>query len=102
MPTVLFTPIANDDLVEIWAFIAAGSDDETADEFVDRIAEKCRLIAISPLAFPTREELLPAVRMFAFERYVIFYLPNIGGIEVLRVLHSARDIDALFETDDRT
>lgn len=31
-----------------------------------------------------------------FGRYVIFYEPLDDGIDVVRVLHSARDVDAQF------
>lgn len=34
-----------------------------------------------------------------FENYLIFYQPTARGIEVMRVLHGARDIDAIFEGD---
>ncbi|MDM7924325.1 MAG: type II toxin-antitoxin system RelE/ParE family toxin [Pyrinomonadaceae bacterium] len=100
MPQILFTPIASDDLVEIWTFIAAESDEQIADGFLDRIKEKCEAAARSPLAFPERSQILPAVRICPFRRYVIFYFVIEDGIEVLRVLHSARDTEALFELDD--
>jgi hypothetical protein len=35
----------------------------------------------------------------AFGRYVIFYLPRKRGIEVVRVLHGARDLKPLFDED---
>ena len=31
-----------------------------------------------------------------FENYVIFYRPTGAGIDVVRVIHAARDIEALF------
>jgi toxin ParE1/3/4 len=37
------------------------------------------------------------MRSFPFGRYVIFYAPVDSGIDVVRVLHSARDIDEQFE-----
>lgn len=43
-----------------------------------------------------REELAASLRSFPFGRYVIFYVPIEDGIDVVRVLHSARDIDAIF------
>jgi len=46
-----------------------------------------------------RVELAPGVRSLPFGRYVIFYLPLHDGIDVVRVLHSARDIEAIFEMD---
>jgi toxin ParE1/3/4 len=42
-----------------------------------------------------RPELAPDLRSFPFGRYVIFYMPLSDGIDVVRVLHSARDIDGL-------
>jgi toxin ParE1/3/4 len=30
-----------------------------------------------------------------FKRYLVFYRPLAGGIEVLRVLHGARDVEGL-------
>lgn len=45
----------------------------------------------------SREELAPGLRSLAFGRYVVFYMPLPDGIDVVRVLHGSRDIDALFE-----
>ena len=41
---------------------------------------------------PRRPELGTELRSFAVARYVIYYRPIEGGIEVIRVLHSARDV----------
>ena len=46
-----------------------------------------------------RDALSAGVRSMPFERYVIFYVPLADGIDIVRVLHSARDIDAVFEPD---
>jgi toxin ParE1/3/4 len=43
-----------------------------------------------------REELAADLRSFPFGRYLIFYAPVDEGIDVVRVLHSARDVDAAF------
>jgi toxin ParE1/3/4 len=32
-----------------------------------------------------------------FENHLIFFRPIDGGIEVIRVLHAARDIESVFE-----
>ncbi|MGH7989069.1 MAG: type II toxin-antitoxin system RelE/ParE family toxin [Limisphaerales bacterium] len=50
-----------------------------------------------PLLGREREELLPRLRSFPVSRYVIFYRPMENGIEVVRVLHGARDFPPLFE-----
>ena len=67
-----------------------------ADRWVDTLDEKFNLIATQPLIGRAREELAASLRSFPFGRYVIFYVPIEDGIDVVRVLHSARDIDAVF------
>ena len=46
-----------------------------------------------------RDELSADLRSFPFGRCVIFYAPVEDGVDVVRVLHSARDIDAVFGED---
>ena len=49
-----------------------------------------------PVMGRARGELAAGMRSFPFERYIIFYAPVDGGIDVVRVLHSARDVDTPF------
>lgn len=44
-----------------------------------------------------RNELAKDLRSFPLGRYVIFYMPDTNGITVVRVIHSARDIDAAMD-----
>ena len=95
MPRVTRRPLAAADIFEIWDYIA---DDSlvAADRWVDRLDEQFGLLATQPLMGSARDELAPGVRSFPFGRYVIFYAPLDDGIDVVRVLHGARDIDAVF------
>lgn len=96
MPRVTRRPLAADDILEIWDYIAEDSLD-AADRWVDRLDEQFRLLATQPLLGRARPELEQELRSFPFGRYVIFYAPLADGIDVIRVLHGARDIDALFD-----
>lgn len=97
MPKVLFTPIATEDLQQIWDYLAHEADEETADRFLSKIEEKCNMIARFPESYRLRPELLPQLRSFPFKNYVIFYVPIKSGIEVFRILHGSRDIERVFE-----
>lgn len=46
------------------------------------------------------DELAENLRSFPVGRYVIFYLPLLDGIEIVRVLHSARDLNGCIFTDE--
>jgi toxin ParE1/3/4 len=98
MPRVLRRPLAGVDIGDIWEYIAEDSIDR-ADAWVDRLFETLQLLATQPGIGRARDELLPQLRSMPFGRYLVFYLPLADGVEVIRVLHSERDIDAAFGND---
>lgn len=98
MPVLLERPQAQADVDEIWLFIAQ-DDLARADSFIDLIAERCRLLAENPRMGRDRSQLAAGLRSFPVGNYIIFYMPLPNGIEVVRVLNGARDMDALFDPD---
>ena len=98
MPSVVIRPKALQDLAEIWAYIGEDSLRQ-ADIFAAALDREIRELARRPLVGHARPELLADLRSFPFGRYVIFYLPRNRGIEVVRVLHGARDLKPLFDED---
>jgi len=95
MARVTRRPLAAADILDIWDHIAEDSL-EQADRWVDKLDEKFTLVATQPLMGRARGELAPDLRSFPYGHYVIFYAPIEDGIDVVRVLHSARDVDAAF------
>lgn len=95
MSKILRKPQAEADLVEIWVYIA---EDNliAADSLLDLIDEKLKTLADTPLMGRARDEILSGILSFAVGNYVIFYRPTDGGIEVVRVLHGARDLETIF------
>jgi toxin ParE1/3/4 len=98
MSAVVVRPRALADLAEIWAFIADDSPDQ-ADAFVDLVDSKFQALSRRPGLGRRRPELSSDIRSFAVGRYVVFYLPLYRGIEVVRVLHGARDMESIFENE---
>ena len=94
MPRITKTVKAEQDLDEIWLYIAKDNI-AAADKLLDDIGESALLLAKEPLMGRARPDLLPALRSFPIARYVIFYTPSHSGVEIARVLHSARDIARL-------
>lgn len=95
-PKVLKSPVAERDLDEIWFYIAKDNID-AADRVLRRIQDKCQQYATQPLMGGHREDLGENLRNFVVGSYVIFYRPLADGIEVVRVIHGARDVDAMFD-----
>ena len=98
MPSVVIRPKALGDLAEIWAYIAEDSPHQ-ADAFAAAIDREIRGLARRPLIGRARPELFTDLRSLRFGRYLIFYVPRKRGIEVVRVLHGARDLNPLFDED---
>jgi toxin ParE1/3/4 len=48
----------------------------------------------------SRDELTTGLRSQPVGNYLIFYFPLEDGIDIVRVLHGSRDVDAIFHPDD--
>ena len=94
MAQLSFADQARLDLDDIWFYISQRSP-AAADQFIDEVREKCRMLAENPLIGQTQEYRRPNVRKWPVGSYLIFYRTAGEGIEVIRVLHGSRDIDSL-------
>ena len=92
LPRVRNTVLAEQDLEEIWLYIAADNI-VAADALLDKVAAKSTLLASNPELGRSRPEIHEGLRSFPVGNYILFYRPEAGGIELTRVLHGARDID---------
>ena len=99
MPRVSKRPEAESDLDEIWWYIAQDNPDN-ADRFLDRLQERCWALADFPQMGTSRDDLKAGLRSHPCGRYLIFYFPLEDGIDVVRVLHGARDVEALFDPNE--
>ena len=94
MPRIRFTSSAESDLLELWLTIAEDNL-AAADKSLDTVQAAVALLATQPEMGRMRPELANGLRSFPTRTpYIIFYLPEKGGLLVVRVLHHARDIDA--------
>jgi len=89
------TPAASADLLEIWCFIAEDSI-PAADRVLESIEHACSAVAEMPGIGRSREELAATLRSVTCGSYLIFYRSKAAGVEVVRVLHGARDLDTIF------
>ena len=85
------TPSAHQDYQGIWHYIAQNNV-TAADDLLRKLDSKLELLSDHPRAGQGRPELRPRLRSFPVGEYLIFYRAIRGGIELLRVLHGARDI----------
>jgi toxin ParE1/3/4 len=93
------------DLIGLAYYIALDNA-EAAYRFLDAAEETFRDLERMPLMGSSRDfqnSALEGIRMWRvkdFPKHLIFYRPIKDGVEIIRVLHSARDIAGLFSEDE--
>lgn len=88
------------DLGEMWLFVEKRSR-RGARRLLDELHARFSDLADSPGLGPACEQFGADWRKSIVGKYVIFYRPVAEGIEVLRILHGARNIEALLrETEE--
>jgi len=83
------------DLSELWFHVARDSP-TAADRLVRRILDTCDMLAQHRFAGELHERFGADARIFTVRPYVVVFRPSDEGIEVMRIVHGARDLEALF------
>lgn len=93
MPSILITPAAENDLINLWVYIAR--DNPPAADRVYQAAEKTfeTLAAMSGIStlYQSKRPKLQGLRFFPikqFPHYVIYYQAITEGVRIIRVLHA--------------
>lgn len=82
---------ARADQLAIWSYIAA-QNLPAADRQLDRFHDAIVMLAEYPDAGRVRIEFDSSLRAFPVDHYLIFYRIHPGVLDIVRVLHAARDI----------
>ena len=102
-PRVRRRTLANRDLVEHFAYFGEHASVEMAERFLKAAEFAFEELARMPSmggqhTFPNpRFKGLCKWQVPGFQNYLIFYFPLEDGVDVVRVLHGARELEALFD-----
>jgi antitoxin ParD1/3/4/toxin ParE1/3/4 len=92
----IFAREAGADALAIWEFIAENDSEAAADRVIARIYDECDKLAESPAKGHFREELLDRRhRFWNVWSYLIAYRWEARPIQVIAVVHGARDLNVL-------
>ena len=91
---VIFSPQAQDDLFQVYSYIAEQSGRERALDYTDRIAAYCKGFAALPERGRRRDDLFPGLRVVGFERRVaIAFHVTADTVTIDRILYGGRDLE---------
>ena len=97
MPTFRLTHSVEQNLAEIWWYVALDSPSH-ADNLIHRLHEVFVTLADFPsIGVVGSLDIYPEVRRFPVGNYLIFYRPEEFGVSILRVLHGSRDVRSILQ-----
>jgi toxin ParE1/3/4 len=103
MPYFTVRPLAWSEINRQIDYFAERAGTDTAERFLDRLIDSFAALSRTPkmgvvcgFSRPTTSG-LRRWPVSEFEDWLIFYLPKRGGVEIVHVLHGARDIQGLLD-----
>ena len=94
-----FTELADQDLQDISYYIALDNE-EAAQRVYESILVTCAMVAEIPdmgrRPMYVEDQDILFVNVQEFKRYLVFYRKRSDDVLILRVIHGARDLPALF------
>lgn len=92
----VLTPAADDDLDEIWQYVCHSSGDTRADALEADLHAAMQRLGDSPNLGHMRHDLASdSLRVWTVHKILIIYRPDTQPIQIIRVLHGARDVQAI-------
>ena len=88
---------ASADLDDIWVYVAQEGSEGAANRLIDSLTERFPVLLQMPQSGRKRDEVRRCLRSHPVGNYVIYYREMKTGIEIVRVIHGARDVAKAFE-----
>ena len=106
IPPVSQRPRARLDLLEQFVYFAERASVSLAERYFAAVDATCLQLVDHPQSGVMYDsgvaglEGLRKLPVKGFENYLLFYIPQAHGIDVIRVIHGARDIPHIFANDE--
>ena len=92
MAQIVYSQTSKGDLFEIWVGLAE-INVFAAQRLLDDLHAATQILAAQPMIGKARGEFGPGIRSFPVRDYVLVYRPILGGVELVCVVHGARDLE---------
>ena len=93
---VVFAPEAEDDLLQLYLYIAERAEDARALAYIERLERYCQGFADFPERGTSRDDLFPGLRVVGFERRVsIAFHVTADTVTFDRILYGGRELESL-------
>jgi toxin ParE1/3/4 len=91
---VVFRPLAETDLFELYRYIAEDSGHATAGAYIDRIEAACMALESFPTRGTARDDIRPGLRTMGFEgRATIVFQVKRAEVVIVRIFYGGQDYE---------
>ncbi len=93
--TVVFTPEAEEELAELYRFIAGSSSPDIAARYTDGIVTYCEELETLPHRGTRRDDIRPGLRILGYRRRVAIAFTVEGGmVSIIGVFYGGQDYES--------
>lgn len=98
---VVFTPEAEDQLAELYRYIAAAGSAEVAARYTEAILACCEELALFPRRGKARDDIRPGLRTIGFRRRVVIAFAPLGpSVVIIGVFYGGRDYESVLNNPE--
>lgn len=98
--TVVFTPEAEAQLIELYDYIAAEASPETAARFTDGIVTYCESLSSFPVRGTRRDDVRPGLRITSYrKRVVIAFAVHADQAQIIGIFYGGQNYEAILKDE---
>lgn len=99
--TVVFTPEAEAQLVELYGYIAEAASPEVAARFTDGIVTYCESLSTFPNRGNRREDIRPGLRVTSYrKRVAIAFDVDEDRVNIIGVFYGGQDYESVLSEEE--
>ncbi len=99
--TVVFTPEAEAQLLELYGYIAVEATPETAARFTDGIITYCESLSSFPLRGTRRDDVRPGLRITSYrKRVVIAFALDADQVQIIGIFYGGQNYEAILQDEE--
>jgi toxin ParE1/3/4 len=99
--TVVFTPEAEAQLVELYSYIATEASPEIAARFTDGIVAYCESLGTFPYRGNRREDIRPGLRVTSYRwRVAIAFYVSEDRVNIIGVFYGGQDYESVLSEEE--
>lgn len=99
--TVVFTPEAEAQLLELYGYLAVEASPETAARFTDGIVTYCESLSSFPLRGTRRDDVRPGLRITSYrKRVVVAFAVDADQVQIIGIFYGGQNYEAILQDEN--